>query len=178
MAKIQIYARIRPTKKRYSGIKTCGENSEINVTIGDIEEEKFQVRHAKTPGVKHEFRFNKVFEADATQDQVFETVAREITDSFIEGFNATMFAYGQTSSGKTHTIEGGSRKFSDRGLIPRVLSYVYRSLEKRSENEEVSVHISYMEIYQDVGFDLLNPGTRPGALMVTLPKVNNLSSLS
>ena len=39
---------------------------------------------------------------------------------------------------------------------------------------EVKVHISYMEIYQDVGFDLLNPGTRPGSLMLTLPKVTNV----
>ena len=39
------------------------------------------------------------------------------------------------------------------------------------ESPEVKVHISYMEIYQDTGFDLLNPGTRPGSLMLTLPKV-------
>ena len=40
---------------------------------------------------------------------------------------------------------------------------------------EVKVHISYMEIYQDTGFDLLNPGARPGSLMLTLPKVKKIS---
>ena len=88
-------------------------------------------------------------------------------------YNGTIFAYGQTSSGKTHTIEGSSRKFADRGLIPRTISAIYEEVEKRCGlGEDVSVEVSYMEIYQDTGYDLLNPGMRPGALMVTLPKVN------
>ena len=49
---------------------------------------------------------------------------------------------------------------------------MFEELEKRT-GEEWSVHVSYMEIYQDVGFDLLNPGSRPGSLMVTLPKVRD-----
>lgn len=93
-----------------------------------------------------------------------------MVDSFLDGYNGTVFAYGQTSSGKTYTIEGSGRSFTERGLIPRVLSEVYAALERRAE-EEVSVHVSHMEIYQDTGYDLLNAGTRPGALMVTLPKV-------
>ena len=44
--------------------------------------------------------------------------------------------------------------------------------EMRRVGREVKVHISYMEIYQDTGYDLLNPGTRPGSLMLTLPKVH------
>ena len=44
--------------------------------------------------------------------------------------------------------------------------------------EEMKVHISYMEIYQDTGYDLLNPGTRPGSLMLTLPKVRAIGTLS
>lgn len=53
---------------------------------------------------------------------------------------------------------------------------MYKELEKRT-GEEWSVHISYMEIYQDVGFDLLNPGSRPGSLMVTLPKVRSMEGI-
>ena len=108
-------------------------------------------------------------------------------DVFLNSFNGTIFAYGQTSSGKTYTIEGISRKFSDRGLIPRAISAVFREVENRCgqgrggegegegmERQDITVHVSYMEIYQDVGYDLLNAGMRPGALMVTLPKVNQL----
>ena len=112
-----------------------------------------------------------MFEKDSSQEEVFDVIAKHMIDSFLEGYNGTIFAYGQTSSGKTHTIEGSGRRFADRGLIPRTLSYIYKALEKRREEEESSVHVSYMEIYQDVGYDLLNAGMRPGALMVTLPKV-------
>lgn len=88
-------------------------------------------------------------------------------------YNGTIFAYGQTSSGKTYTIEGSSKRYSDRGLIPRVITAVFEEVERRCGlGQDVSVHVSYMEIYQDTGYDLLNPGMRPGALMVTLPKVS------
>lgn len=166
MAKIQIYARIRPTDNSYEGILTS--ENHVHISTGD---ENPQIKFSKAPGSKHDFKFNHVFEQSTTQEEVFETVAKHMVDSFLEGFNGTIFAYGQTSSGKTHTIEGSGRRFADRGLIPRILSYIYRALEKRGEGEENSVHVSYMEIYQDVGYDLLNAGMRPGALMVTLPKV-------
>lgn len=53
---------------------------------------------------------------------------------------------------------------------------VFEEVEKRCGlGQDVCVHVTYMEIYQDTGYDLLNPGTRPGALMVTLPKVSTLS---
>ena len=78
---------------------------------------------------------------------------------------------GQTASGKTYTIEGSARSYAERGIIPRALSHIYSSLEEREEEEVCSVHISFMEIYQDTGYDLLNPGGRGDSLMVTLPKV-------
>ena len=166
MAKIQIYARVRPTDNSYEGMRTS--ENHVHISTGDDDP---QIKFSKAPRSRHEFRFSHVFEQNATQEEVFDTVAKPMVDSFLGGFNGTIFAYGQTSSGKTHTIEGSGRRFADRGLIPRVLSCIYRALEKRGDGEENSVHVSYMEIYQDVGYDLLNAGMRPGALMVTLPKV-------
>ena len=134
------------------------------------------------PSSSHDFRFVRVFEQDATQEDVFQTVAVGMLDRFLAGYNGTIFAYGQTASGKTYTIEGSGRQYKERGLVPRVLSYLYKELEKRSaagrgdgELDSVVVKISYMEIYQDVGYDLLNPGSRPGSMMVTLPKVSDKS---
>lgn len=166
MAKILIYARIRPTDHSYEGIQTS--NHHVHITMGN---EDPQAKFSKTQGPRHQFKFCRVFEQNASQEEVFDAIAKNMIDSFLEGYNGTIFAYGQTSSGKTHTIEGSGRRFTDRGLIPRTLSYIYKALEKRGEEEESSVHVSYMEIYQDVGYDLLNAGMRPGALMVTLPKV-------
>lgn len=175
MAKIQIYARVRPTKYHYEGLQVLNTDDSdegkhhIQVCTGDLQESN---TFSKAPGTKHNFSFKHVFNEASTQEQVFDVVAKEMIDSFLEGYNGTIFAYGQTSSGKTHTIEGSGKRFSDRGLIPRALSYIYKAIEKRND-EEVSVHISYMEIYQDTGYDLLNPGMRPGSLMVEIPKVSS-----
>ena len=177
MAKIQIYARIRPTDHQFDGLHISdskGNNTstyEDTITINTENKDESQAKYCKAPGSKLQFQFNHVFGMQATQDEIFDAVARQMIDTFLNGYNGTIFAYGQTSSGKTHTIEGSGRKFVDRGLIPRTLSYIYKEIEKRS-NEEMTVHISYMEIYQDTGYDLLNPGMRPGALMVEVPKVS------
>ena len=181
MAKIQIYARVRPTDGPFDGLQiSMGSNEDNNsidtsndtIIINTENKGEPQSKYSKAPGSKLQFRFSRVFGMQATQEEIFDTVARQMIDTFLDGYNGTIFAYGQTSSGKTHTIEGSGRKFIDRGLIPRTLSYIYKEIERRSSSEEeMTVHISYMEIYQDTGYDLLNPGMRPGALMVEVPKV-------
>ena len=184
MAKIQIYARVRPTSAPFDGLTTSPKTAknDLNtnscpdtITINTENNGEANSKYSKTPGSKLHFSFNQVFGMQSTQDEIFDTVAKEMIDTFLDGYNSTIFAYGQTSSGKTHTIEGSGRKFIDRGLIPRTLSYIYKEIERRSsaiaEEIETTVHISYMEIYQDTGYDLLNPGMRPGALMVEVPKV-------
>lgn len=50
--------------------------------------------------------------------------------SVLAGYNGTIFAYGQTGSGKTFTITGGAERYSDRGIIPRTLSYIFHQLQK------------------------------------------------
>jgi hypothetical protein len=56
-------------------------------------------------GAKHEFAFDHIFGADVSQEEVFSTCARGVLDSVMDGFNGTLFAYGQTGAGKTHTGE-------------------------------------------------------------------------
>lgn len=51
-------------------------------------------------------------------------------DSVLAGYNGTIFAYGQTGTGKTFTITGGAERYSDRGIIPRTLSYLYECTNK------------------------------------------------
>ena len=87
------------------------------------------------------------------QEQIFDKVAKDVVDSALEGFNGTIFAYGQTGSGKTFTMTGGTSSYEDRGLIPRTLSYIFNECKSRSG--DVKVNISYLQIYQSVGYDLL-----------------------
>lgn len=75
------------------------------------------------------------------------------------GYDVTIFAYGSTGTGKTHTMRGG-KSLQERGMIPRLLSSIYRksrALEKSSQGEtSVQVSMSYYEIYNDRVFDLFD----------------------
>lgn len=74
--------------------------------------------------------------------------------SALDGYNGTILAYGQTGSGKTYTITGGEH-YSDRGIIPRVLSTIFEAFEQRV-NVRYSCYISYLEIYNENVYDLLD----------------------
>lgn len=87
------------------------------------------------------------------------TVAPTVKHLF-NGFDVTLFAYGVTGTGKTHTMRGG-KSLADRGVIPRLLSNVYRrsrKIEKDTAGEtQVEVSMSYYEIYNDRVYDLFEP---------------------
>eukprot|EP00210_Caulerpa_lentillifera_P000893 g864.t1 len=102
------------------------------------------------------FAFNGVFNAEATQEEVFEGVASTVIEGALTGYNGTVFAYGQTGSGKTFTITGGPERYIDRGIIPRAISMIFSEITKRTDHS-YSVHVSYLEIYNDVVYDLLDP---------------------
>ena len=76
----------------------------------------------------------------------------------LEGFNGTIFAYGQTSSGKTHTMQGPNiEDLEMQGIIPRMVRTVFNRIETASENLEFTVKISIVEIYMERIKDLLDP---------------------
>lgn len=89
------------------------------------------------------------------QETVFEKIAKDVIDGCFEGYNGTIFAYGQTGSGKTFTITGGAERYADRGLIPRTLSHIFSKIGKNTTHQ-YGVNISYMEIYNNKGYDLLD----------------------
>ena len=119
---------------------------------------------------KYDFKFNGIFGPEAKQDEVFDGVAKKVVLGALQGVNGTIFAYGQTGSGKTFTITGGAERYVDRGIIPRSISLIFQEIEKRSD-QQVSVSISYLEIYQGRGYDLLDP-EREAKQIEDLPKVN------
>ena len=103
------------------------------------------------------------------QERVFEEFAKDVVDGCFEGYNGTIFAYGQTGSGKTFTITGGAERYSDRGIIPRTLSYIFDHV-KRTTDHSFKVNVSYLEIYNANGYDLLDENHATKNLF-DLPKV-------
>ena len=81
-----------------------------------------------------------------------------IINSVLEGFNGSIMAYGQTSSGKTHTMLGPSIDDEEnKGIIPRMVGGIFEKIESAAEDIEFSVKVSFIEIYNEKIRDLLNP---------------------
>ncbi|KAI0465754.1 kinesin-II 95 kDa subunit [Xylaria cf. heliscus] len=106
------------------------------------------------------FTFNSVYDQSTTQETLFTAEVAPHLKSLFNGLDVTIFAYGVTGTGKTHTMRGGLR-LADRGLIPRLLSGVFRRAKKITKDSDgettVAVALSYYEIYNDKVFDLLEP---------------------
>ncbi|CAH8823544.1 unnamed protein product [Trichobilharzia szidati] len=118
----------------------------------------------------HNFKFDAIFDTKCGQDQVFNHVAKPVIEKALLGYNGTIFAYGQTGSGKTYTITGGAEKYSERGIIPRCIAYLFDHFEKDTSSE-FTLKISYMEIYNEIGYDLLDARHHIASKLEDLPRV-------
>ena len=99
------------------------------------------------------FHFDKILH-NVPQEEVFEYTMNDILKSSVQGYNGTIFAYGQTGSGKTFTISGAPSNFAYRGIIPRSISRLFNEISTKPEYE-FNIQISYLEIYNEIMFDLL-----------------------
>uniref|UniRef100_A0A8D1PL50 Kinesin-like protein n=1 Tax=Sus scrofa TaxID=9823 RepID=A0A8D1PL50_PIG len=100
------------------------------------------------------FVFDRVFGEAATQQDVFQHTTHGILDSFLQGYNCSVFAYGATGAGKTHTMLGSE---GDPGIMYLTTMELYRRLEARREEKRFEVLISYQEVYNEQIHDLLEP---------------------
>lgn len=100
------------------------------------------------------YTYDCAFPATITQEEVYDQTARPIVESVMEGYNGTIFAYGQTGTGKTWTMEGDSSKDSRKGIIPRSFEQIFKTINQTS-NIQYLVRGSFLEIYNNSVFDLL-----------------------
>ena len=101
------------------------------------------------------FTFDAVFGADSVQVDVYNRVARPIVENVLEGYNGTIFAYGQTGTGKTFTMEGDRTRPELKGIIPNSFAHIFGHIAKAEENVKFLVRVSYLEIYNEEVRDLL-----------------------
>uniref|UniRef100_A0A8C1U5E7 Kinesin-like protein n=1 Tax=Cyprinus carpio TaxID=7962 RepID=A0A8C1U5E7_CYPCA len=101
------------------------------------------------------FTFDTVFGPDSKQLDVYNLTARPIIDSVLEGYNGTIFAYGQTGTGKTFTMEGVRAVPELRGIIPNSFAHVFGHIAKAEGDTRFLVRVSYLEIYNEEVRDLL-----------------------
>ncbi|KAK6490255.1 kinesin-1 heavy chain isoform X1 [Huso huso] len=125
------------------------------VARGDKYIAKFQGDESVVIGGKP-YAFDRVFQSNTSQEQVYNLCAQKIVKDVLEGYNGTIFAYGQTSSGKTHTMEGILHDSDGMGIIPRIVQDIFNYIYSMDENLEFHIKVSYFEIYMDKIRDLLD----------------------
>ncbi|XP_022606678.1 kinesin-like protein KIF15 [Seriola dumerili] len=154
---IKVFVRVRPLTQG-TGLTTDGDQSLcLTVTSPNT------IRLLSKPEPRT-FTYDHVADMDTSQDSVFSSVAKNIVESCMNGYNGTIFAYGQTGSGKTFTMLGPSEldNFTDelRGVIPRSFEYLFflinREVERSPESKSFLCKCSFIEIYNEQIYDLLD----------------------
>ncbi|KAJ5989875.1 hypothetical protein N7522_010082 [Penicillium canescens] len=147
-------------KSRLSTVGEKSDKSDKKLAALRDRDNVVRIPNPKNEGEEYAFQFNGVYDAEVSQQELFDAEVAPTIKHLLNGFDVTLFAYGVTGTGKTHTMRGG-KTLADRGVIPRLLSGVYRrarKIEKDSEGETtVRVSLSYYEIYNDKVYDLFEP---------------------
>ncbi|KAJ1395395.1 P-loop containing nucleoside triphosphate hydrolase protein [Ochromonadaceae sp. CCMP2298] len=111
---------------------------------------------------------------DSTQEQVFLRIAGDLIIDVLGGYNATILAYGQSGTGKTHTMEGDLQSNLNKGIIPRAVDALFEGVTEADENIEFTFKVSYVEIYLEKIRDLLDEHRTKVNLTVREDKIKGI----
>ena len=117
------------------------------------------------------FTLDNVYDWDSTQRVVYDETAYPLVESVMEGYNGTIFAYGQTGTGKTHTMQGMNEPPEMRGIIPNSFVHIFDKIAN-DNSKTFLVRASYLEIYNEEIRDLL--GKDPRAKLELKEKDNSV----
>ncbi|OMJ87327.1 hypothetical protein SteCoe_11015 [Stentor coeruleus] len=149
-ANIKVFCRFRPLNEKELNISQ-------NFCVNFINEKTVGVNSQYENSEALRFTFDQVFPPTASQEKVYEISAKQIVNAVMQGFNGTILAYGQTSSGKTFTMSGSSLDDEvNMGIIPRMVTTVFDKISEAEDCIEFSVKLSYCEIYLEKIKDLLD----------------------
>ncbi|KAL0390473.1 UNVERIFIED_CONTAM: Kinesin-like protein KIN-5D [Sesamum calycinum] len=152
---VQVIVRCRPLSEDEVRLHTP-----VVVSCNENRKEVCAVQNIANKQIDRTFLFDKVFGPSSQQKDLYDQAVWPIVFEVLEGYNCTIFAYGQTGTGKTYTMEGGARKKngefpSDAGVIPRAVRQIFDILEAQSA--EYSMKVTFLELYNEEITDLLAP---------------------
>lgn len=178
MASVRVAVRVRPLTKREKQLSSkvivqlIGTTIFINKPLPAFGDEVVDRRKA----FSYDYSYDSTDKGNATyasQDKIFQDLGLDVLKTAFEGFNACVFAFGQTGSGKSYTMMGDAH---DKGLTPRICSGLLSEMDRRSKSDGVSfcTEVSYLEIYNERVQDLLRDKSMPadGVLKVREHPVN------
>ena len=168
---LKVYIRVRPPliseKDSSLPFRSVASVSDDKTTISLIEYLGFEFDEAlkqkelmENPSlfVPHPYTFDHIFDMESTQEDVYKIAAVPAVESLMSGYNSTIFAYGQTGTGKTYTMEGFSYDYLSpkKGLIPRAIENIFKYIENNSNSDTTFIiRVTYLQIYNESIDDLL-----------------------
>nr|KAF6270328.1 kinesin family member 9 [Pipistrellus kuhlii] len=163
--KVHAFVRVRPSDDfAHDMIRFGSDNKTIDIHLKK-DTRRGVVNNQQTDW---SFKLDGVLH-DASQELVYDTVAKAVVAQALDGYNGTIMCYGQTGAGKTYTMTGTTENYRHRGILPRALQQVFRMIEERPSHA-ITVRVSYLEIYNESLFDLLStlPYVGPAATPVAI----------
>ncbi|XP_057662680.1 kinesin-like protein KIF3A [Diorhabda carinulata] len=142
---VRVFIRVRPPREEEKTL--VNKNSVIadnnTITIN---------KH----GVVKTFTFCKVFNASSSQLELYRHVSVPIVEQVLKGYNGTIFAYGQSGTGKTYTMIGEIANNDRKGIIPNIFSHIFAQISLANNEYSYAVTVTYLEIYNEEIRDLLS----------------------
>ncbi|XP_063815148.1 kinesin-like protein KIF3B [Pseudophryne corroboree] len=148
---VRVVVRCRPMNSKEL---SAGYEKVVNVDV-KLGQVAVRIQKGASNDLPKTFTFDAVYDSNSKQVELYDETFRPLVDSVLLGFNGTIFAYGQTGTGKTFTMEGLRGDPEKRGVIPNSFEHVFTHIS-RSQNQQYLVRASYLEIYQEEIRDLLS----------------------
>jgi len=158
---VKVAIRCRPLngEEKKNGNKKC--------VFFDVPRGEISVKKLDTDEPPRIFYFDRVYDDTTRQETIFTESALPIISEVIKGYNGTMFAYGQTGTGKTFTMTGKDDD-ENRGIIPRSFDSIF-SLIKGTYQTNFLIRVSFLEIYNEEVRDLLSKNEKQKYLLLLIP---------
>ncbi|XP_041814425.1 kinesin-like protein KIF3C isoform X2 [Chelmon rostratus] len=151
---VKVVVRCRPLNQREESNGPAGGIVQMDLRLGQV-----ILRNPRAPASEPQktFTFDAVYDANSKQRDLYDESVRPLIDSVLAGFNGTIFAYGQTGTGKTYTMQGAWMDPEKRGVIPNAFDHIFTHISRSQSDKQYLVRASYLEIYLEEVRDLLDP---------------------
>ncbi|XP_041968700.1 kinesin-like protein KIF3A [Aricia agestis] len=148
---VRVVVRVRPMDQRekLEGSYNCVSVDSVNNTIAV---NRSSVNPPEPPRI---YAYDAVFDSNTSQMDIYVQTASPIVEQVLRGYNGTIFAYGQTGTGKTYTMAGSNSAPELRGIIPNSFAHIFSHIAKANDDEKFLVCVTYLEIYNEEVRDLL-----------------------
>ncbi|XP_039981326.1 kinesin-like protein KIF3C isoform X1 [Xiphias gladius] len=151
---VKVVVRCRPLNRKEESNGPAGGVVKMDLRLGQV-----ILRNPRAPASEPQktFTFDAVYDSNSKQRDLYDESVRPLIDSVLAGFNGTIFAYGQTGTGKTYTMQGAWLDPEKRGVIPNAFDHIFTHISRSQSDKQYLVRASYLEIYREEIRDLLDP---------------------